>query len=116
MTASELEADGIGRDESGDLRPHESAPLLRRNKSCRETFANATSRVERFFIRHGRFPFPRPLDALNFLSAHVRNLFGPFINVFLVAGQQWSQTVVGLVSSGAGLSASRFRLEGALAE
>ena len=48
-------------------------------------------------------PIPYTLDALNFLSADVRNLFGPFINVFLVTGRHWSQTDVGLVSTGAGL-------------
>ncbi len=46
---------------------------------------------------------PYPLDALNFLSADVRNLFGPFINVFLVTGQHWTQTDVGLVTTGSGL-------------
>ena len=29
-------------------------------------------------------PIPYALDALNFLAADVRNLFGPFVNVFLV--------------------------------
>ena len=48
-------------------------------------------------------PIPLALDALNFLSADVRNLFGPFINVFLVTGRHWSQTDVGLVPTGAGL-------------
>ena len=48
-------------------------------------------------------PIPYALDALNFLSADVRNLFGPFINVFLVTSRHWSQTDVGLVSTGAGL-------------
>jgi len=43
------------------------------------------------------------LDAVNFLSADVRNLFGPYINVFLVTGQHWTQTDVGLVTTGSGL-------------
>lgn len=43
------------------------------------------------------------LDALNFLSADARNLFGPFINVFLITGQHWTQTEVGLVTTGSGL-------------
>jgi MFS family permease len=46
---------------------------------------------------------PHALDALNFLSADVRNLFGPFINVFLVTGRHWTQTDVGLVTTGSGL-------------
>jgi MFS family permease len=48
-------------------------------------------------------PVPYALDALNFLSADVRNLFGPFINVFLVTGQHWTQTDVGLVTTVSGL-------------
>ena len=48
-------------------------------------------------------PIPYALDALNFLAADVRNLFGPFVNVFLVTGQHWSQTDVGLVTTGSGL-------------
>ncbi len=43
------------------------------------------------------------LDAVNFLSADVRNLFGPFINVFLVTNRHWTQTDVGLVSTAGGL-------------
>ena len=50
---------------------------------------------------------PYALDALNFLSADVRNLFGPFINVFLVTSQHWTQTDVGLVSTGSGLARHR---------
>jgi MFS family permease len=46
---------------------------------------------------------PHALDALNFLSADVRNLFGPFINVYLVTGRHWTQTDVGLVTTGSGL-------------
>ena len=48
-------------------------------------------------------PIPYALDALNFLAADVRNLFGPFVNVFLVTGQHWSQTDVGLVTTASGL-------------
>ena len=46
---------------------------------------------------------PHALDALNFLSADVRNLFGPFINVYLVTGHHWTQTDVGLITTGSGL-------------
>src|SRR5579872_5939488 len=48
-------------------------------------------------------PIPYALDAVNFFAADVRNLFGPFINVFLVTGRHWSQTDVGLVLTSAGL-------------
>ena len=43
------------------------------------------------------------LDALNFLSADVRNLFGPFINVYLVTTHHWTQTDVGLTTTASGL-------------
>ena len=48
-------------------------------------------------------PIPYALDALNFLASDVRNLFGPFVNVFLVTSRHWSQTDVGLVTTGSGL-------------
>ena len=43
---------------------------------------------------------PFALDALNFLSVDVPNLFGPFINVFLVTRRQRTQTDVGLIMTG----------------
>jgi hypothetical protein len=45
---------------------------------------------------------PRALDALNFLSADVRNLFGPYINVYLVTTWHWTQTDVGLIATASG--------------
>jgi hypothetical protein len=48
-------------------------------------------------------PIPCALDALNFHSADVRSLFGPFVNVFLVTSRRWTQTDVGLVTSASGL-------------
>src|ERR1700722_9024469 len=54
-------------------------------------------------------PIPYALDALNFLAADVRNLFGPFVNVFLVTDQHWSQTDVGLVTTGSGLLGIAFQ-------
>jgi MFS family permease len=46
---------------------------------------------------------PRSLDAVNFLLADVRGALGPFLNVFLVTQQQWSQSEVGLVTTISGL-------------
>ena len=46
---------------------------------------------------------PFSLDAVNFLSADVRGAVGPFLNVFLVTQQQWSQSEVGLVTTIGGL-------------
>ena len=41
---------------------------------------------------------PASLDAVNFLLADVRGALGPYLNVFLVTQQHWSQSAVGLVT------------------
>jgi MFS family permease len=46
---------------------------------------------------------PLSLDAINFLLADVRGALGPYLNVFLVTGQHWSQSEVGLVTTISGL-------------
>ena len=43
------------------------------------------------------------LDALNFLLADVRGALGPYLNVFLVTQQHWSQAAVGLVTTVGGI-------------
>jgi MFS family permease len=43
--------------------------------------------------------YPISLDALNFLLADVRGALGPFLNVFLVTQEHWSQSSVGLVTA-----------------
>jgi MFS family permease len=49
-------------------------------------------------------PFrPAALDALCFLLADVRGALGPYLNVFLVTQQHWSQSAVGLVTTLSGL-------------
>ncbi|MGH6834771.1 MAG: hypothetical protein ACREC9_04300 [Methylocella sp.] len=49
-------------------------------------------------------PFnPLSLDAINFLLADVRGALGPYLNVFLVSRQHWSQSEVGLVTMVGGL-------------
>jgi MFS family permease len=52
---------------------------------------------------NGRRFDPRALDAVNFLLADVRGAFGPYLNVFLVIQQHWTQTDVGLVTTFGGL-------------
>jgi MFS family permease len=52
--------------------------------------------------RRTRFK-PASLDAINFLLADVRGALGPYLNVFLVTQQHWSQTEVGWVTSIGGL-------------
>lgn len=51
----------------------------------------------------GRRFDPVSLDALNFLLADVRGALGPYLNVFLVTQQHWSQSAVGLVTMVGGL-------------
>ena len=46
---------------------------------------------------------PFSLDAINFLAADVRGAVGPYLNVFLVTQQHWSQSEVGLVTTLGGL-------------
>lgn len=46
---------------------------------------------------------PLSLDALNFLLADVRGALGPFLNVFLVTQQGWSQSSVGWMTTVSGL-------------
>ena len=46
---------------------------------------------------------PASLDAVNFLLADVRGALGPYLNVFLVTQQHWSQTELGLVTTVGGL-------------
>ena len=46
---------------------------------------------------------PASLDAVNFLLADVRGALGPYLNVFLVTQQHWSQTEVGWVTTVGGL-------------
>ncbi len=52
--------------------------------------------------KDGRFN-PLSLDAVNFLLADVRGALGPYLNVFLVTQQHWSQSEVGLVTTIGGL-------------
>src|SRR6202011_6266238 len=47
--------------------------------------------------------WPVSLDAINFLLADVRGALGPFLNVFLVTQQGWSQSSVGLMTTISGL-------------
>jgi MFS family permease len=49
--------------------------------------------------QRGRPFHPASLDALNFLLADVRGALGPYLNVFLVTQQHWSQSSVGLVTT-----------------
>jgi MFS family permease len=46
---------------------------------------------------------PASLDAINFLLADVRGALGPYLNVFLVTQQGWSQSSVGLMTTIGGL-------------
>jgi MFS family permease len=56
-----------------------------------------------FCARATRSTIPASLDALNFLLADVRGALGPYLNVFLVTQQHWSQSSVGVVTTIGGL-------------
>ena len=51
----------------------------------------------------GLTPKAHSLDAINFLLSDVRGALGPYLNVFLVTQQHWSQSEVGLVTTVSGL-------------
>ena len=53
--------------------------------------------------RESRRFSPFSLDAVNFLSSDVRGAMGPYLNVFLVTQQHWSQSEVGVVTTISGL-------------
>jgi MFS family permease len=61
-----------------------------------------TAELSRARTRSRRF-HPASLDALNFLLADVRGALGPYLNVFLVTQQLWSQSSVGLVTTVSGI-------------
>ena len=56
---------------------------------------------------------PASLDAVNFLLSDVRGALGPYLNVFLVTQQKWSQSEVGLVTTIGVFWASRRRCRSA---
>jgi MFS family permease len=62
-----------------------------------------TGTAGRIFGRSRRDFRPASLDAINFLLADVRGALGPYLNVFLVTQQHWSQEAVGLVTTIGGL-------------
>ena len=51
----------------------------------------------------GLTPKAYSLDAINFLLSDVRGALGPYLNVFLVTQQHWSQSEVGVVTTVSGL-------------
>jgi MFS family permease len=53
-------------------------------------------------IKSRRFS-PFSLDAINFLLSDVRGALGPYLNVFLVTQQHWTQSQVGVVTTISGL-------------
>ena len=62
-----------------------------------DTDAGITKQAQRAGFR------PHSLDAVNFLLADVRGALGPYLNVFLITQQHWSQTQVGWVTTISGL-------------
>ncbi|WP_052120044.1 MFS transporter [Inquilinus limosus] len=48
---------------------------------------------------------PRALDAVNFFLADARGAVGPYLNVYLVTAQGWSQSALGIVTLISGIAA-----------
>lgn len=48
---------------------------------------------------------PRSLDAVNFFLADARGAVGPYLNVYLVTAQGWSQSALGVVTLISGIAA-----------
>ncbi|HBR44371.1 MAG TPA: MFS transporter, partial [Afipia sp.] len=46
----------------------------------------------------------RPLDALNFFLADVRDGLGPYLAIYLLTEQKWNEASIGAVMSVAGLA------------
>ena len=46
----------------------------------------------------------RPLDALNFFLADVRDGLGPYLAIYLLTKQKWNEASIGVVMSIAGLA------------
>ncbi|MDR3533433.1 MAG: MFS transporter [Rhodopila sp.] len=75
----------------------------RPNPSCREEVGSQALAM-RLFHRDAVTLFrPFTLDALNFLLADVRGALGPYLNVFLITQEHWSQSAVGMVTTVSGL-------------
>ena len=49
-------------------------------------------------------PVARPLDALNFFLADVRDGLGPYLAIYLLTERKWDQASIGLVMSIAGIA------------
>src|SRR3954453_19233320 len=47
----------------------------------------------------------RPLDALNFFLADVRDGLGPYLAIYLLTVQKWDEASIGVVMSIAGIAA-----------
>src|SRR5258708_20487319 len=52
----------------------------------------------------GSFEIRRPLDALNFFLADVRDGLGPYLAIYLLTVQRWDEASIGLVMSVATLA------------
>src|SRR3979411_203805 len=52
----------------------------------------------------GAFETRRPLDALNFFLADVRDGLGPYLAIYLLTVQRWDEASIGLVMSVATLA------------
>ena len=73
------------------------------NLSAAEQFAGSPNR-ELALARANPFDFERPLDALNFFLADVRDGLGPYLAIYLLTEQKWDEASIGVVMSVAALA------------
>src|SRR3954470_4068563 len=50
-------------------------------------------------VTEGAFEIRRPLDALNFFLADVRDGLGPYLAIYLLTVQRWDEASIGVVMS-----------------
>ena len=73
------------------------------NLPAAEQFAGSPNR-ELALARANPFDFERPLDALNFFLADVRDGLGPYLAIYLLTEQKWDEASIGVVMSVAALA------------
>jgi hypothetical protein len=63
----------------------------------RATWRTTVERTATQTAMDGAFQIRRPLDALNFFLADVRDGLGPYLAIYLLTVQRWDEASIGLV-------------------
>src|SRR3977135_2406779 len=65
----------------------------------RGTWRTTVERTATQTATDGAFQIRRPLDALNFFLADVRDGLGPYLAIYLLTVQRWDEASIGVVMS-----------------